>query len=129
MSDELVREWVQKAEEDWTALERLQAGGLHDVPGVIAFHAQQCVEKYLKALLQRQGIEPPRTHHLPALLDELSAAGHDVDLLRGACEILSPYAVYSRYPGLGTTAEDAAEALQDAALSRRALRRMLDLPG
>lgn len=53
MSGEIVSEWVAKAEEDWTALARLQAGGMADVANTIVFHAQQCAEKYLKALIQR----------------------------------------------------------------------------
>jgi HEPN domain-containing protein len=31
------------------------------------FHAQQCVEKYLKALLVAPGLAFPRTHDLTAL--------------------------------------------------------------
>jgi len=47
----VVRGWVQKAESDLkTAVLVLHAGeeGLADT---VAFHAQQCAEKYLKALL------------------------------------------------------------------------------
>lgn len=35
----------------------------------LCFHAQQCVEKYLKARLCEAGIEFPKTHVLAALLD------------------------------------------------------------
>ena len=69
MSDQLVSEWVRKAEEDWTALARLQSGGLAEVADVVTFHCQQCAEKYLKALIQRLGREPPWTHQLGVLLD------------------------------------------------------------
>ena len=39
------------------------------------FHAQQCAEKYLKAILQEQSIPFGRTHNLIALLDLLLPHG------------------------------------------------------
>jgi HEPN domain-containing protein len=47
----VVREWVEKAENDIeTAALVLRAGSRCPVD-TVCFHAQQCVEKYLKALL------------------------------------------------------------------------------
>jgi HEPN domain-containing protein len=39
----------------------------------VCFHAQQCAEKYLKALLLQAGSEPPKTHDLRLLLQRLPA--------------------------------------------------------
>ncbi|OGA54700.1 MAG: hypothetical protein A3G24_10185 [Betaproteobacteria bacterium RIFCSPLOWO2_12_FULL_62_13] len=43
---------------------------------VIGFHAHQCVEKALKAVLACAGIAFRRTHDVAELLDLLSDAGH-----------------------------------------------------
>ena len=57
----LTREWVTKAEEDFSV-----AGGLvrrRKIPAwnAICFHCQQCAEKYLKARLQEANIGFPKT--------------------------------------------------------------------
>ena len=60
--------WVLRAEEDYllcrSALRR-KMPLLYDA----TFHAQQCAEKYLKALLVARGQAFPRTHDLAALHD------------------------------------------------------------
>ena len=37
----------------------------------VRYHAQQCVEKYLKAVLQEQGAPIPKIHDLASLLDPI----------------------------------------------------------
>ena len=37
--------------------------------GLVCFHLQQCLEKYLKARLVEAGLGFPRTHDLERLLD------------------------------------------------------------
>ena len=49
-----VAEWIEKAEEDFrvaTTLCRLRKNPVHNA---VCFHAQQCVEKYLKAILEKK---------------------------------------------------------------------------
>ena len=111
------REWVDKAEGDHTiANQQLRARKAPNFDGG-CFHAQQCVEKYLKALLQESGIPIPRTHHLEKLVDLLPPdpvwAG-----IRPRLIALNPYAVEFRYPGM--TANKAA--LRDAMAACRAVR-------
>src|SRR5436305_425894 len=55
--------WVQKAEQDWEAAHQL-AGGARPPRDVVCFHCQQATEKYLKGLLQENGLVAPRTHDL-----------------------------------------------------------------
>ena len=47
----LAREWVEKAEEDLTNAEHTLTMEAHCPFSTVCFHAQQCVEKYIKALL------------------------------------------------------------------------------
>ena len=122
-------EWVAKAEEDWTALNRLLAGELIGVANVLVFLAQQSAEKYLKALLAREGIEPPRIHNLGVLLDLATEKYPELESVRREAETLTPYAVAYRYPGVWATIEEAEEAIEYATKIRRLLRKILDLPG
>jgi hypothetical protein len=57
---DLVRQWIGKAEQDLTAAEILLMSATR-LPSVIAFHAQQAVEKYLKAILVRHQVYFPKT--------------------------------------------------------------------
>src|SRR5438105_13525467 len=56
---DLVRQWIQKADQDMAAAEILLKDGDRFRP-VIAFHSQQAVEKYLKAVLVRHRSTSPR---------------------------------------------------------------------
>jgi HEPN domain-containing protein len=69
------------------------------MPEDAAFHAQQCAEKALKALLLQHEIPFPKTHAIEVLLDLLKAQG--VRVPKGVDEAfeLSEYAVQTRYPG------------------------------
>jgi len=63
------------------------------------FHAQQAVEKYLKALLVRQQIEFPKTHDIEKLLRLLRTVYPELaDSLLDA-KWLTPCGVEIRYPG------------------------------
>jgi HEPN domain-containing protein len=66
---------------------------------VVGFHAQQAVEKSLKAVLAVRGFEIPRTHDLD-LLTRL--VGGDEDEL-GDAKALSPWAVATRYDDIDAT--------------------------
>lgn len=86
---------------------------------IVAFHAHQAAEKYLKGLLVAKGEEPPRIHALPELLRRVIAHAPDLDgqELRDAATNLNNYYIPSRYPAeVGGSAgpissEEAIEAL------------------
>jgi len=65
---------------------------------VIAFHAQQCVEKCLKALVEEYGIETPKTHNLLTLKACLERK-HPIDLDEDTLSLLNKLYIDSRYPG------------------------------
>ena len=67
---------------------------------IVGFHAQQAVEKALKAWLATDGHPYDRTHDLSALLGALEHHGHDVSGLRPLVR-LNVFAVRFRYEALG----------------------------
>jgi HEPN domain-containing protein len=121
-------QWAYKAEADWIAAEQLWTTELSRVTEIVGFHAQQCVEKYLKALLALHQIDFPWKHDLGPLIELLREAG----LLPGAIdadalEDLTPYAVELRYPGdIGEiTREEATHAVALAREVRRTIQHAL----
>lgn len=92
-------EWVKFAEEDFSAIQQLFIEGKRPPYYVVCFHAQQCVEKYLKAFLVEHEIAFERTHRLTTLLDHALFLHPEWDLHRDALIILTNYATDSRYPG------------------------------
>jgi HEPN domain-containing protein len=95
----LTQEWVSKAEGDfWTATREIQVTADPSYDGV-CFHAQQCVEKYLKGNLQEAGIGFPKTHDLVVLLDLSLSIAPQFEPFRLRLRLLSLAAVEIRYPG------------------------------
>ena len=75
---------------------------------VVGFHAQQAVEKLLKAALSNRHVAFKKTHDLVQLFNLLKAAGVAVPLEVEESRRLGPYAVEFRYEDIS---EDAAEGL------------------
>ncbi|MBI4762313.1 MAG: HEPN domain-containing protein [Chloroflexota bacterium] len=120
------RAWAEKAEEDFalaqTALKRKKPF----ITGA-CFHAQQCAEKYMKALLVSRKKGFPMTHDLLVLNDLCSQAGIFLEIEPKLLNSLTDYAVRTRYPGEGPTMEDAKEAMATARLVRKFSRSFLGL--
>lgn len=64
---------------------------------VLGFHAQQAVEKAIKAVLAAQGVEYPLTHNLALLLAKLVALGLGAPPDAGELPRLTPFGVAFRY--------------------------------
>jgi HEPN domain-containing protein len=64
---------VRKAEDDAKAMQLL-ASNQEISDEIIGFHAQQAVEKWLKAVLGSRGVEFEYTHDLHRLIAEVMAA-------------------------------------------------------
>ena len=94
----VAREWIQKAENDLkTAAHTLKMD--KDCPtDTVCFHAQQAVEKYLKALLVFKGIDFPKTHDIEELVAMLPKAFRP-SLADTEQDLLTDYATVTRYPG------------------------------
>ena len=123
----LTREWVSKAEGDYaTAAREMRARKSRNYDAA-CFHAQQCVEKYLKALLQEGGIAFGRTHNLESLLIPLLVRHPEWSALRPGLRELTAYAVDTRYPGESSDKEMARQALVQCRRMRVLLRAALRL--
>lgn len=94
----VIQQWVQKADNDLKNATHTLKLGRAAPTDTICFHAQQCVEKYLKALLIHKDRDFSKTHFLSALLD-LLPANLRPDLSTEEQELLTDYAVSARYPG------------------------------
>jgi HEPN domain-containing protein len=64
----------------------------------LCFNAQQAAEKALKALCLYRGIDFPKTHSLVRLMDILEEAGVSIPGEVKSADILTQYAVETRYP-------------------------------
>mgnify|MGYP001618524826 CR=1 FL=1 len=117
-------EWVEKAEHDLDAATHLLTLGEDGPTDVACFHAQQCVEKYLKALLVLHGRPVPRTHDVAKIV-ALAAIGHPIDITPDEMHTLTEYATEARYPGSAPVSlEEAEEAVLLAGRVREQVRRL-----
>jgi HEPN domain-containing protein len=96
----------------------------------VAFHAQQCAEKYLKAYLVFQGIDFPYTHNISRLLELCAEYASWPEMLQDA-EELSPFATMLRYPGPQeeVTEHEATKAITISAMVRKVVREALEQEG
>jgi HEPN domain-containing protein len=120
-------EWADKAEGDWQVAQR-ESMASSPVWDAVCFHAQQCVEKYLKALLEEHGIAFAKTHDLVVLLRLTEHHGGNLESLETDLAFLSPLGVAIRYPGSSADAGLAASALDIAGRVRSLIRPALNLP-
>lgn len=116
--------WVERAEEDYAIAaaslrrKRVWAYGA-------CFHAQQCVEKYLKAILVARDQPFPKVHDLLALNTLCEQAGIFTGFDPAQLDLLSLYAVRVRYPGEDPTPDEARQAVKIAGSLRRNARKWL----
>jgi HEPN domain-containing protein len=124
--NEIALEWISRAEND-IKLAHMAFNAEPPISEGASFHAQQCAEKYLKAYLQEEGIQVPRTHHLMVLLDLCLSLGAVFEGLRDPLTELESYAVAVRYPGVSISKELGSSALKMAELVRDVVRRALSI--
>jgi len=104
--------WLVKAGDDLEAIRALRSNP--QLTAVVAFHAQQCVEKCLKAVAEERMGTVPRVHDLRRLWEVIAHQfphGLNLDVIRELTDVYTD----CRYPGdLGLlpsgrpTAQDAA---------------------
>jgi HEPN domain-containing protein len=123
----VAREWIGKADNDLkTAAQTLKLGA--DCPtDTVCFHAQQCVEKCLKAGLISLGIVFPRTHDIEVLIGLMPKHVH-FPLTVEQQRRLTEYATVMRYPGPYDIPKlsEAKEAVRLARRIRREVRKLIE---
>ena len=121
-----LKSWIAHAEDDYgaaTALIRDRKPRLYSA----CFHAQQCVEKYMKILLIYKDHDFPKVHDLNTLNELCNSAGIFIGVGDSVLELLSGYAVGTRYPGNEPTLEETKEAIKIAKAIRQFARTYLGL--
>lgn len=124
---DLVKSWLEKAKRDLITAKNI-LNSPDPFSDIICFHAQQAVEKYIKAYLVFQEIEFPKTHTLEDLI--LLASQKDPSFLefKDLLSELTPYAVEIRYPEFSEPSlSDAEEAVQIAMKFRDFVSQKLNL--
>jgi HEPN domain-containing protein len=121
-----VPEWVRKAEADWIAAKTLHSQNEEVLHDAVVFHAQQCVEKLLKARLIQLNQPIQKVHDLVAVSRQLASVDSDWQWDEEDLSDLSTGAVLARYPGFETTADDAVELMALAGKMRIALLSLLN---
>lgn len=102
----LVGQWLRKADHDLVVADAVRENA--EGADLIAFHAQQAIEKALKAVLTAHQIPFPKTHDLLTLIDHLSEVPSFLNDKRGTLETISLYGVAARYPGIEQPTHEAA---------------------
>ena len=123
----ITAEWVGKAEGDFATVEREVRARKNPNYDGVCFHAQQCAEKYLKALAVELDLPFLRTHDLVILLEQLLPVYPLWEVYRGDLAYLSEFAVSFRYPGESADRESALDAQRRCRVFRRAARAVLGL--
>lgn len=125
-----VLQWLNYADED-IQLARHALTLSTAVPyRLVAYHAQQCAEKALKAYLVRHRIDFPYTHNISRLLEICSKTAQWDNPLWDA-EELTAYAVTTRYPGEDeeVSRDEALRAIALAELVRKTVQMRLNEDG
>jgi HEPN domain-containing protein len=94
--NEYLKNWLFRANEDIAVINNLFKTDQKLYARTICLHAQQAVEKFLKAFLVFNNVDFPRTHDVDYLLLEcqkIDKEGFDIDLVN-----LSDFGVSLRYP-------------------------------
>ena len=122
-----VTEWISKGEGDFlTAGRELRARKSPNYDAV-CFHAQQCAEKYLKAVLQENGKHIPKIHNLIELMLLCEEIDSSFEMLRAELVTMERFSVRTRYPGESAEKEDAQLAYAAAETTRKFIRQKLGL--
>ena len=91
----ITREWLNAANDDLIAIQVMS--GREEITNMVAFHAQQAIEKSFKAVVEEFDLGSFRTHHLESLYAKISMifSGCNETIL---AELDMVY-IEARYPG------------------------------
>ena len=93
------REWLNRAKSNLALAMTAPSGAFYEE---LCFEAQQAAEKAIKAVFVRRGAVFPFIHDLDKLLTLLAKDGVKVPKFVRQADELTPFAVMTRYPGIGS---------------------------
>ena|SRR5438309_1673401 len=96
---DFVDQWLAKANQDLFSASILLKGEPVSLEAA-AFHAQQAVEKFMKAFLVRHQVEFPKTHNIAMLKTLIEKVDGKLAGQLARMETLTAYGVEYRYPGV-----------------------------
>ena len=108
----LVIEWIHKAEGDYTTALREYRARKSPNYDAAGFHAQQCIEKCLKALLQKHNKPFFKIHDLLTLMEYCLSFIPELELQKELLAFLNQFSVAFRYPGESANREQAQKAIK-----------------
>ena len=120
-----VKEWIAKAEGDFAVARREMRVRTAPNFDAVCFHAQQGVEKWMKAILIHLKEVPAKTHDLLVLSDLLSKCYPTWSWPADDLRLVSRAAVVYRYPGERASRKEAREILRLAGRLRLRLKALL----
>jgi len=123
----IVKDWIEKAEGDFATAQREMRARKNPNHDAACFHAQQCVEKYMKALLQQANVAFGKTHDLISLLDLLLETKPLWEEYRPLLRALNAFAVHFRYPGESADKAMATQAFKYCRMIRLRMREYLNI--
>ncbi len=91
----LTNEWLNAANDDLLAMKLLMSN--EHLTHIAAFHAQQCLEKTLKAILEENEIDISKTHKLHTLISLIPVKNISFD--ERLIALLDKLYIDARYPG------------------------------
>ncbi len=106
-----VNEWVAKSEGDFDIAQLALRPDLRPNLDAVCFHAQQCVEKLMKAVLMHHATVPPRVHDLVVLGQLVRAVRPSWTPVEEELRFLTQGAILFRYPGETATRAQADRAI------------------
>lgn len=118
------REWLSKAQIDLRAADHDRTAD-PPITADMVFHAQQVVEKTLKAFLCWYDVPFRKTHNLVELGEQCAGIEGSIEPLLRKAAVLTEYAWKFRYPGDAEEPE-IAEADEAVALARAVHKAVLD---
>jgi HEPN domain-containing protein len=91
----VTREWLKAANDDIIAMQLML--GREEITNLVAFHAQQTIEKSFKAVVEEYNLGNIKTHNLESLFSKIASliSGFDETILS---ELDTIY-IEARYPG------------------------------
>jgi HEPN domain-containing protein len=125
---ELAAQLLERAPDDAAAASALlEVAGVSDA--IVGFHAQQAVEKAIKAVLTSRRIDYPFTHDLELLAALADRAGTPLPVGLDDVPRLTPYAASLRYGEIAPGIVDRPTALRWAQSAVVWAREVTSLPG